>query len=107
MLYYCFNLNLKKKAIGDGGYHGHYNCISTPNTHYSKAMWIFKSRDLKRHGTFNGQTKCFEILQQQFQNDVKKRFSIIFESICIISQDKIEYETPLLHVLIKDLIYMD
>ena len=37
-------LNLKKKAIGDGGYYGHYNCISAPNIHDSKAVWTFKSR---------------------------------------------------------------
>mgnify|MGYP006060792747 CR=1 FL=1 len=100
-------LNLKKKAIGDGGYHGHYNCISTPNAHDSKAVRTFKSRALKRHETFNGRTKVFEILRQRFRNDVKTRFPIVFESICVICQYKIEYETPLFDVLVEDLIYMD
>ena len=62
---------------------------------------------LKRHETFNGRTKVFEILWQRFRNDVKTRFPIVFESICVICQYKIEYETPLFDVLVEDLIYMD
>ena len=59
------NLN-KKKTIDDSGYHGHYNCIFTPNAHYSQPVRAFKSRALKRHETFNGQTNVFKILRQQF-----------------------------------------
>ena len=75
--------------------------------HNSKDVRTFKSKALKRHETFNGCTKVLEILRQQFRNDVKDQFSIVFESICVICQYKIEYETPLFDVLVEDLIYMD
>jgi hypothetical protein len=99
---------LKKKAMGDGGYGGHFNCcISTPNAHDSKAVRTFKSRALKRQETFNGHTKVFESLRQRFRHDVGDRFPMVFESICVIYQYKIEYETPLFDVLVEDLLYME
>ena len=60
-------LNLKKKAIDDGGYHGHYNCISTPNAQDSKPVRTSKSRALKRHEAFNGHTHKMKF----FNNDSK------------------------------------
>jgi hypothetical protein len=42
-------LSLGKKAIGDGGYVGHSETVSTPNAHDSYGTKKFKSRALKRH----------------------------------------------------------
>jgi hypothetical protein len=55
-------LQLKKKAIGEGGYSGHQEAISSPNTHDSCQVKLFKSRALKQHEGFNGMTKSFQIL---------------------------------------------
>jgi hypothetical protein len=55
-------LQLKKKAIGDGGYSGHQEAISSPNTHDSCQVKLFKSRALKRREGSNGMTKSFQIL---------------------------------------------
>jgi hypothetical protein len=46
---------IKKKGIGDAGYFGHQGVIACPNPHDDKKVAKFKSRDLKRHETFN----CF------------------------------------------------
>ena len=52
---------LKKKAIGDGGYCGHPKYMSTPISHDSRGVKIFKSCALKRHETFNGMIKVLHV----------------------------------------------
>ena len=62
-------LQLKKKAIGDGGYSGHQEAISSPNTHDSRPVKLFKSRALKRHEGFNGMTKSFKFFENDSDTD--------------------------------------
>ena len=50
-------LLLKKKEIGDEGYHGHQDAISSPNSHNSRPVKLSKSGALKRLGGFNVMTK--------------------------------------------------
>ena len=59
-------LAVGKKAIGDGIYRGYQDVVSYPNSQDSRPVAKFKSRALKRHKTFNGMTKCFQILRQAF-----------------------------------------
>jgi hypothetical protein len=40
-------LQLKKKGLGDGGYSGHTEAISSPNSHDSHPVKLFKSGALK------------------------------------------------------------
>jgi hypothetical protein len=61
-----------KKAIGDGGYSGHSQQISTPNSHDSKQVKKFKSRALKRQEKFNGMTKNFDCLSGRFRHSVDR-----------------------------------
>ena len=89
-----------KKAIGDSGYNGGPQYLSTPNAHDNKAVKLFKSRALKRHETFNGHTKVFEILSGRFRNS-PSRLCQTFEAVCVVRQYKIEHEHPLFNILIE------
>jgi hypothetical protein len=91
-----------KKGIGDGGYSGHSQQISTPNLHDSKQVKKFKSRELKRQEKFNGMTKNFDCLSGRFRHSVD-RFKNCFEAVCMICQYQIENNRPLYDVLIDDL----
>lgn len=90
-----------KKAIGDGGYSGHTQQMSTPNSHDSKQVFKFKSRALKRHEKFNGMLKTFDCLSGRFRHGVD-RFKNCFEAVCVIAQYQMENNRPLYDVLIDD-----
>jgi hypothetical protein len=99
-------LQLNKKGIGDGGYSGHKEVISSPNTHDSRPVKLFKSRALKRHKGFNGMTKSFQILRERFRHGPGK-IGIAFEAVAVICQYKIEAEEPLWDVLVEDILKED
>jgi hypothetical protein len=61
-------LDASKKAIGDKGYVGHPEAVSTYNVHDSRGVTKFKSRALKRHETYNGLTKRFDCLSTRFRH---------------------------------------
>ena len=94
--------SLGKKAIGDQGYNGDHDVISTFNAHDTKNVKKFKSRALKRHETFNGMTKRFDCLDGRFWHEPKK-FATCFEAVCVLCQYQLEYELPLFDVLIEDI----
>jgi hypothetical protein len=91
-----------KKAIGDGGYKGHTEVISTPNRHNSEQVKKFKSRALKRQEKCNGMTKNFDCLSGWFRHSAD-RFANCFEAVCVICQYQIENNRPLYDVLIEDM----
>jgi DDE superfamily endonuclease len=91
-----------KKAIGDRGYTGHHEQVSTYNAHDSRNVKKFKSRALKRHETFNFMTKRFKCLDGRFRHGVD-RFATCFEAVCVICQYQIEHDMPLYDVLIEDI----
>jgi hypothetical protein len=94
---------LQKKAIGDAGYNGHYETVSTPNAIDSYGVKLFKSRALKRHETFNGHTKVFDCLNGRFRHSLG-RFANCFEAVCVLCQYQIEIDKPLFKVLIQDVL---
>jgi hypothetical protein len=91
-----------KKGIGDGGYNGHIDQISTPNSHDSDAVKMFKGRALKRQEKFNGFTKNFDCLSGRFRHSVA-RFKNCFEAICVISQYQMEHGNRLYDILIDEM----
>lgn len=89
-----------KRCIGDGGYPGYPQVLSTPNALDSKQVAKFKSRALKRHETFNGRIKNFGCLGGiRFRHSLDK-FKIMFEAVCVICQYQIEKD-PLYDILIE------
>jgi len=89
------------KAIGDRGYNGQPNEISTPNAHDNKGVQLFKRRALMRQENFNGLIKNFDITNKRFNRN-HQRFEVAFEAVCVLCQYKIEIETPLYDILIED-----
>lgn len=97
---------IKKKAIGDRGYNGHPNEVSTYNAHDCRGVKKFKSRALKRHENFNNMTKRFDCLSGRFRHGVDQ-FATCFEAICVICQYQLEDDMPLYDVLIEDIMEED
>ena len=93
-------METKKKGIGDGGYNGHPNELSTLNLHDSKEVKTFKSRALRQHEKVNGLTKHFDCLSGRFRHSVD-RFKNCFEAVCVICQYQMENGSPLFDILIE------
>jgi len=91
-----------KKAIGDKGYNGSPDEVSTFNAHDKKSVKMFKRRALMRHETFNGRIKEFAILNGTFRHSEAK-FKSAFEAVCVLCQYKIEIENPLFDILTVEL----
>jgi DDE superfamily endonuclease len=83
-----------RKLIGDTGYQGEPDKITTPNPHDSLIVKQFKNRARARHETFNKRIKDYQILRQEFRSDTSYH-QIVFESICILCQYDIENGHPL------------
>jgi DDE superfamily endonuclease len=83
------------KAIGDKFYNGHQNEVSTFNAHDSAEVKKFKSRALKRHENFNAYLKQFAVLDGRFRHRGPEKFSMCFEAVAVISQYRLEFESPL------------
>lgn len=90
------------KAIGDNGYPGHANVVSTFNAMDDDDVKIFKSRALLRQETFNGHLKNFRSLAVEFRHS-EERFKHVFEAIVVICQYKIETDVPLFDIYIDAL----
>jgi DDE superfamily endonuclease len=86
--------------IGDRGYNGEPEKISTPNDHDSMIALNLKNRARARHETFNARLKEFKILDLPFRHlnfsPTQGIYSLeehkqVFESICIMIQYDLEY----------------
>jgi hypothetical protein len=86
-----------KLVIGDNGYHGEPNIISTPNSHDPPEVRQLKSRALSRHETFNGRIKNFACVRERFRHR-KEYHKIVFEAVCVICQYQIEHEGSIFSV---------
>lgn len=86
-----------KRAIGDNGYRGEPNTISTPRSRDPKELRRFKSRARARHESFNGRIKNFKCLAERFRHGVHKH-QICFEAVCVIVQYQLENGSPLFDV---------
>jgi DDE superfamily endonuclease len=87
------------KAIGDAGYRGEPNYISTKNVHAPRVVEKFKSRARSRHETFNSRIKAFGSMFQRFRHGVVKH-KIAFMAICVICQYQMECGSPLFDVVV-------
>ena len=95
-----------KMAIGDDGYTGYPDLISTANSLDSKEVSEFKSRARQRHEIYNGKLKQFDILSERFRcknnpNDewtVAEKLQMVFEAVNVIVQYKMELGEPLFDI---------
>jgi hypothetical protein len=97
---------LGKKAIGDDGYRGFPNQISTANSLDSDAVRDYKVRSWQRHEAYNGKIKLFGVLSDQFRcknnpNDkltAKEKLQMCFEAVVVLVQYKMEMGDPLFDI---------
>jgi DDE superfamily endonuclease len=86
-----------RKIIGDKGYRGVDDKISTPSGDESKNVKAFKGRARARHETFNKRIKSFGIIQLQFRSDIALH-RMAFEAVCVLVQYDIETNHPLFEI---------
>jgi hypothetical protein len=84
----------KKRAIGDGGYRGFPKLMSTPNSHDSANVKLFKNRARMRHEKYNGKLKTFQCLDRRFRHS-KERLQACFEAVAVIVQYMMEMGEPM------------
>lgn len=83
-----------KRIVGDRGYTGEPETISTRNELDPRELAAFKERVQARHETFNGKLKNFKCLSTKFRHGVEQH-KVVFESLCVIVQYEIENGAPL------------
>jgi len=86
-----------KRAIGDKGYRGEREAVSTPSSHDTPAVRQFKGRVRSRQETFNARVKVFKCVAEQFRHGEEKH-KVCFEAICVICQYQLELGSPLFDV---------
>jgi hypothetical protein len=87
-----------KRAIGDEGYVGYPDQITTRNGLDSDEVKMFKKRVKARHETFNSRLKGFGILNQAFRSTGPSRLQkhkAAFEACCVIVQYEMDNGCPL------------
>jgi hypothetical protein len=72
------------KGIGDKGYRGEAEYISTRNDLDPEEISEFKNRALARHETFNQKLKMFAVLRDQFRHELDFH-SVDFESVVVLT----------------------
>jgi hypothetical protein len=95
-----------KKAIGDDGYRGFPNQVSTANSLDSDNVREFKVRARQRHETYNGKLKQFAVLSERFRcknnpNDkltAQAKLQMCFEAVAVLVQYKMEMGSPLFDI---------
>ena len=82
-------LPVGKKVIGDEGYRGEPDFISTKNEFDPREIAEFKERVLAHHETFNQRLKNFNCLTTKFRHGIENHKSA-FEAVCAIVMYEIE-----------------
>jgi len=87
----------KKRGIADGGYKGYSKYVSTPNSHDSAEVALFKRRARQRNEKYNGVLKTFDSLSSRFRHS-KERLQSCVEAVAVITEYKMELGEPLYHI---------
>eukprot|EP00980_Cylindrotheca_fusiformis_P020427 scaffold7476_cov68-Cylindrotheca_fusiformis.AAC.4 len=94
-------LKAHQRVIGDEGYRGAPEKVSTRNTFDSIEVKEFKKRAKARHETINTRLKSFSILSQTFRTtgDLRlPRHKAAMEACCVIVQYELENRSPLFEI---------
>ena len=83
-----------KRVIGDEGYRGEPEYVSTKNNFDPRYMAEFKERVLARHESFNQRLKTFECLTTKFRHGISAH-KWAFEAVCVIAIYDVENGFPL------------
>jgi hypothetical protein len=88
---------LGKRVLGDQGYLGEPETITTRNSLDAEAVKKLKQRAMARQETFNSRIKDFKILSECFRHGVEKH-QVVFEAICVLVLHELENGHPLFDV---------
>ena len=86
-----------KLVVGDEGYMGEDEQVSTRNPFDSPELRNFKRRAKARHETFNGRIKNFKILDERFRHGVAKH-QAVFEAVCVLVQYDMDNGHPMFDI---------
>lgn len=78
-----------KKIVGDKGYRGEPQYISTPNAIDNDQVKLYKSRARARHETINSRIKSFKCLSERFHHS-SEFHGKVFGAICVITQYQLD-----------------
>ena len=78
-----------RRVIGDRGYRGETELISTRNEFDPPEIAEFKDRALARHETFNQKLKCFACLRQRWRHSLELHMEA-FHACCVLVMTQIE-----------------
>ena len=78
-----------KRAIGDKGYIGEADYVSTCNDLDPREVAEFKECVSARHETFNKRLKIYGCLTQRFRHGVENH-KVAFEAICVLTTYELE-----------------
>ncbi|CAB9507096.1 unknown protein [Seminavis robusta] len=95
-----------KLAIGDRGYRGEPELISTPSSHDNQDVRDFKGRAMSRQETFNSRIKNFAVLDIRFRHghdratvgDVAAKHQACFFACSVLVQVDMDNDGPLFFV---------
>jgi hypothetical protein len=83
-----------KRVIGDKGYRGEPEIISTENEFDPRYMAEFKERVLARHESFNKRLKICDCLTTRFRHGIDAH-KAAFEAVCVLTVYAMENGSPL------------
>jgi DDE superfamily endonuclease len=78
-----------KKVMGDNGYHGESEKITTPNRHDSELVKRKKGRAMARQETINRRIKSYGVIKGPFRSDPSNH-QMVFEAVCVLVQYDLE-----------------
>jgi len=98
-----FQIPEGKKLIGDSGYTGEPEKISTTMKEHDAHVKEFFARAKSRHETFNTRLKFFGVLSGRFRHgkgadDKLKQHKTCFEAVCVLVQYDMENGHPLMEI---------
>ena len=77
------------RGIGDNGYRGEPNYLSTRNEFDPAEIAEFKNRALARHETFNQKLKMFKCLRENFRHGIQFH-GVTFRSVTVLTLVQLE-----------------
>jgi DDE superfamily endonuclease len=86
-----------KKLIGDSGFRGEPDKITTPSKHDSLDVEKLKQRARACQETFFKRIKDYQILRQEFRSEMQYH-QMVFEAVCVLVQYDMENGHPLFEI---------
>ena len=81
-----------KRILGDKGYRGEVETITTRNPYDPDELNEWKDRALARHEKFNQLLKCWNVLQHRWRHGIANH-QLAFKAVCAITQYELDNQS--------------